>query len=216
MHLRIALPSVLLFVLAVASAEVASAHAQYSSSNPPSNGTVQTLPSILQVTFTEELAAMQFNVRGPDGTEVTTGPAQIDLQHRTNASVPLRGAGPGTYTVVWHNVSGDDGDPNDGSFVFTVAGPPAAAMPTPMASNASAPTTVAAAPAANVPASGDDAITKGINDVRVNTYRKRQAIRDQYRGKIDELTFNLAIASGEGLENALKDAMAALTANGAH
>jgi len=38
----------------------------------------------------------------------------------------VKDAGPGQYLVLWHNVSGDDGDPNDGSFAFTVAGTPAA------------------------------------------------------------------------------------------
>jgi azurin len=115
---------------------------------------------------------------------------------------------------VWHNVSGDDGDPNDGSFVFTVLAPTPAATPTPSTgpsnatSNAAAPP--AAAPIAPVSVNGDDAVNRNINDVRINTYRKRQAIRDQYKGKIDELTFNLAIADGEGLESALKDAMDAL------
>jgi hypothetical protein len=42
----------------------------------------------------------------------------------------MGGDGPGVYTVLWHNVSGDDGDPNDGQFVFTVAGA-ARAAPTP-------------------------------------------------------------------------------------
>ena len=51
-------------------------------------------------------------------------------------------------------------------------------------------------------------------DYRVNTYRKRQAIRDQYRGQIDEAVFNAAIAAGKGLESAVKDAMAARGGSG--
>ena len=121
----------------------------------------------------------------------------------------LNPSGPaGTYTVVWHNVSGDDGDPNDGSFVFTLAAAPPAATGAPTPSTA--PATPAPVVAVVVVTNGDDAVTRGINDVRINTYRKRQAIRDQYRGKIDELTFNLAVADGEGLESALKDAMEAM------
>jgi methionine-rich copper-binding protein CopC len=213
---RAALSLALVAAGLLGSASLALAHAQYQSSNPPSGGTIASLPQTLQVTYTEELASIQFTVTGPDGSSATNGPAAIDLEHRTNASVPLRNAGPGQYTVVWHNVSGDDGDPNDGSFVFTVAGPPAAtSTPAPSTSTStisnSQPSSPQPAPAAsNTPASGEDAITPGINDVRINTYRKRQAIRDQYQGKIDVLTFNFAIADGEGLESALKDAMDAV------
>jgi hypothetical protein len=50
--------------------------------------------------------------------------------------------------------------------------------------------------------------TPGINDSRIDTYCKRQAIRDKYAGQIDVATFNAAVADGEGLESALADAMA--------
>ena len=49
--------------------------------------------------------------------------------------------------------------------------------------------------------------TPGIADFRVNTYCKRQAIRDQYKGKINELLFNYDLNIGMGLESSLKDAM---------
>ena len=63
-----------------------------------------------------------------------------------------------------------------------------------------------AAPAATCVDNGTK--TPGINDIRVDTYCKRQAIRDKFKGQIDEATFNGALADGEGLESALADAMA--------
>ena len=42
----------------------------------------------------------------------------------------------------------------------------------------------------------------------MDTYCKRQAIRDKFKGQIDEATFNAALADGEGLQSALADAMA--------
>jgi methionine-rich copper-binding protein CopC len=69
-----------------------------------------------------ELSDPQIAVAGPDGSSVTTGQAKFDLAQPHNASVPTRDAGPGLYTVVWHNVSGEDGDSNDGSFVGLLAG----------------------------------------------------------------------------------------------
>ena len=49
--------------------------------------------------------------------------------------------------------------------------------------------------------------TPGIADVRVDTYCKRQAIRDKYQGQIDVASFNDDLAAGKGLESALADAM---------
>lgn len=192
---------VVIFALA---AGVASAHAQYSNSTPAANATLSDAPTTLQITFTEELSDIRIAVTGPDGSAVATGPATFDLAHRKNASVALRGAGPGTYTVVWHNVSSDDGDPNDGSFVFTVAG----SAPT-QTGTASQPTTPAPTAQAPAPTCLDNGVkTPGINDVRVDTYCKRQAIRDKFRGQIDEASFNADLADGKGLESALADAMA--------
>ena len=192
-------------------ATVASAHAQYSASTPAAGATVSDVPAVLQVTYTEELSDIQIAVTGPDGSNVTTGPAKFDLAKRQNASVPLRSAGAGTYTVVWHNVSGDDGDPNDGSFAFSVAGAPAAqaTTPNPPAATNNAQPAATGQPAAAAPACVDNGQkTPGINDIRVDTYCKRQAIRDKFKGQIDEATFNGALADGEGLESALADAMA--------
>jgi hypothetical protein len=47
-------------------------------------------------------------------------------------------------------------------------------------------------------------------DPRVDTYAKRQAIRDQYRGLINETTFNDELGDGVSLDQALADAMAEL------
>jgi methionine-rich copper-binding protein CopC len=191
---------------------VVSAHAQYQSSTPPAGSTVSTAPSQVQITYTQELAEIHISIMGPHGTEVTTAAAKFDLANRTNASVPMAGDGPGVYTVLWHNVSGDDGDPNDGQFVFTVAGAaPAAATPAPTAipttSTVTAQTAGPAAAAA-VACVDNGVLTPGIHDSRVDTYCKRQAIRQKYAGHIDDVTFNEALADGEGLESALADAMA--------
>ncbi len=174
------------------------AHAQFVNSTPAANANVQSAPSSLSATWSQELASVQFTVTGPDGSNVVNGTAQINLSERHTASVPIRDAGPGQYFVVWHNVSGDDGDPNDGSFVFTVAGQPTTQTTTP-----SAPTT----PTRPVACVENGIKTPGIADSRVDTYCKRQAIRDQYKGKISELIFNFDLSIGMGLESSLKDAM---------
>lgn len=210
--LRTVLSVGLAVVVVIATASLAFAHAQYASSTPAANATVASLPSTLQVTFTEELASIQFTITGPDGSNAAAGSASIDLAHRTDASVGLRDAGPGQYTVVWHNVSSDDGDPNDGSFVFNLAAPTGQAQPATTApSTATTTAAPSAQPAAPEPTCIESGVkTPGINDVRVDTYCKRQAIRDKFRGKIDEKTFNYLLSIGKGLDSALEEAMAAL------
>lgn len=207
-RLRSLSATVLCIFALVASTGIVSAHAQYQSSTPPANGTVPAAPTSVQVTWTQELASVQFSITGPDGSNVVTGPAAINLEERHTASVPTKDAGPGQYVVLWHNVSGDDGDPNDGTFVFTVAGTPAAAAPTPAPAAAANPSVAAVKPAASAPTCVDNGqVTPGQADFRVNTYCKRQAIRDQYKGKIDEKVFNFDLSIGMGLESSLKDAM---------
>lgn len=214
--LRTVLSVGLAVVVIIATASLAFAHAQYASSTPAANATVASLPSTLQVIFTEELASIQFTITGPDGSNAAAGSSSIDLAHRKNASVALRDAGPGQYTVVWHNVSSDDGDPNDGSFVFNLAAPAGQAQPVTTApSTATTTAPPSAQPVAPAPTCIESGVkTPGINDVRVDTYCKRQAIRDKFRGQIDEKTFNYLLSTGKGLDSALEGAMAALKGRG--
>jgi hypothetical protein len=97
--------------------------------------------------------------------------------------------------------------------VFTVTGsaPQATATTTPAGGGQPAP--AAAAPTATPKPSGDDLVALHHDD-RVSTYRKRQAIRDKYRGQMGEAVFNEGLNAGKGLESALADAMAAKSGGG--
>ena len=172
-RLRVALGAGLSICALIASTAVVSAHAQYQSSNPPANGTVSAAPGTVQVTWTQELASIQFTITGPDGTNVVAGPATIVLAQRHNASVQMKDVGPGQYVVLWHNVSGDDGDPNDGSFAFTVAGTPApaAASPTPAPAAANTSQPAAAVQPAVSTCVDNGQITPGQADFREITVR---------------------------------------------
>jgi hypothetical protein len=118
----------------------------------------------------------------------------------------VRDDGPGQYLVLWHNVSGDDGDPNDGSFIFTVAAPASQSATAPAAPTSQSVSTITS-PVSAQGCIDNGMVTPGIADARVNTYCKRQAIREQYKGKINELVFNFDLSIGMGLESSLKDAM---------
>jgi methionine-rich copper-binding protein CopC len=213
LRLRLALLGALVLLGLLATMPLGvSAHAQYASSTPPSNSTIPSLPASLQIIFTQELGAIQIQVLGPNGADITTGRPTIDLEQRHNASVAIRqDTGPGMYSVIWHNVSGEDGDPNDGTFVFTVgsaaAAAPAVAAPAPAlpAATGGPAAAVAPTPVGCVDSGKPD---PGIHDARVDTYCKRQAIRAQYKDQIDERAFNYFLSIGQGLESALANAKA--------
>src|SRR4051794_22581373 len=166
--------------------------------------TVSSAPSLVQITYTQVLAEIHISIAGPHGTEVTTASAKFDLANRTNASVPMGGDGPGGYTGLWHDGSGDDGDQNDGRFVFTVSCvaratstprrtlTPAAAGPTAQPATATTQPVAPAAAAVAMTCIDNSLLTPGIHDSRIDTYCKRQAIRQMYAGQIDVVTFNEA------------------------
>jgi len=137
--------------LAVTHANGVLAHAEPERAEPPIDGTVQTLPDRLEVWFDEEVAEATLTVRAPDGTVISQGEAELDLQdpERRHVTIALSpNGGPGTYVVEWTSRSAEDEDPAEGSFSFTVAGgatPGASPEVSPSASPATSP--VASPPA---------------------------------------------------------------------
>jgi methionine-rich copper-binding protein CopC len=117
-------------LLTFALATAAFAHASYVSSIPNANSTVSRVPSTLVAKFAESIvpSTASLTITGPNGARADQGDGHVDLNDpsRQTMRVSLKsGLGPGTYTVHWHTVSGDDGDPDSGTFVFTVAQPAA-------------------------------------------------------------------------------------------
>ena len=119
-----------------------SAHAELQSAFPAIDGTVGVLPAALTLVFTEEVKTdgITVTVTGPDGQQVDTGNAAVDLTNadRNVVVVPLYSGGPGQYTIHWESVSNLDGDEASGDYTFTVEadgtaiiGDAAVASPTP-------------------------------------------------------------------------------------
>jgi methionine-rich copper-binding protein CopC len=75
------------------------AHAQYTNSTPPANATVASAPTSVQINFSQELSSIKITITGPHGSEVTTAPANFDLELRQNASVPMQDDIPGHATI---------------------------------------------------------------------------------------------------------------------
>lgn len=124
----------------------ASAHDSLLTSSPEADGTVDTLPSELTLTFSAKLidgaGATEVVVTDPSGESVIDGAATVDGAIVTQ---PLAAeAAAGAYHVIWKVVS-SDGHPTSGEFDFTVAN---ATESTATAEPTTSPTTAQPTPAA--------------------------------------------------------------------
>ena len=150
--------------------------ADYGGSRPAQEGTVPSLPAPFELDFTEPVRSVTVTVVGPDPSLVASvEPARVVNQ--TTTFTPLRDLGPGRYQVTWSSVSDVDGSKANGTFSFYVL--PEVAPP----------------PIPDTPSAGVDP--------RVDTFSKRQAIRDRFRGQLDEALFNALLAQGKSLDVAL-------------
>ena len=105
-------------------AGAALAHAKFQSSTPAPGQTVASSPPNVTINFTEELAAGSTgSVASAAGATMSTG-VMISTTDRKTLTIALApGLASGTYTVRWHSISADDGDPLDGTFTFGVGIP---------------------------------------------------------------------------------------------
>lgn len=138
---------------------VAAAHAAYERSIPGADSLIASAPERLQIWFTQELfrreGENQIQLYAPDGQAVALEAAQVDDDDRSLLWVGLPpDLLPGTYRVVWQNLSAEDGDHDSGEFRFTLD-PQAAATSTPMPAEAVREPTLATTPV--VPAAGSPA-----------------------------------------------------------
>jgi methionine-rich copper-binding protein CopC len=162
--------------LALALPSPALAVADYGGSKPAQDGTVPGLPNPFELDFTEPVRSVTVSVVGPDPSLVASLDVPRVIDHTTTFT-PLRDLGPGRYQVTWTSVSDVDGSKANGTFSFYVL-PEAAPPPIPDTTN-------------------------GSFDPRVDTFSKRQAIRERFRGQLDEALFNALLAQGKSLDVAL-------------
>jgi methionine-rich copper-binding protein CopC len=143
-----ALSRTVLPLLAVATAAVAlllgpgigtaAAHDVLVGSSPAPDTTVEATPAAVTLEFSQapQPLGARVVVTGPDGAEVADGEAQV--RDRT-AVQPLVGSLPaGRYAVDWR-ITSADGHPLTGTFAFTLAGDPTAAVTPASSSSATAP-----------------------------------------------------------------------------
>ena len=165
------LPALLLLLFGIiAQPQLASAHADLESSNPPAGGSVAALPAKMTLTFAEEvkLGSAVVEVTGPNGTRADSGNADVDLTDATRktVSVSLFAGGPGMYSVHWETVSNTDSHPLSGDFTFTVTGGAAGATPAATPTGASAANLTPTAVPTEDPANGNPLNPEGDFDSR--------------------------------------------------
>lgn len=103
---------------------IASAHAKVISATPGIGSTIATAPTAVSVQTAENMnpdpKLSNLFVYGPSGDLISQGNAKVSLNNPKEMSVQIKPEKTGTYVVRWITVSADDGDPDQGAFVFTV------------------------------------------------------------------------------------------------
>ena len=99
------------------------AHAFLEHASPAVGSSVPAAPAVVTIWFTQQLepAFTTATVTDKSGTDVDSGPAEVDAKDPTELRVPLKPLPAGTYTVTWHALSVDT-HTTQGHFTFEVAG----------------------------------------------------------------------------------------------
>ncbi len=107
------------------------AHAEFLRSEPVSGAALSSPPARIDIWFSEKVAPGVSSIRLYDRErrQVQTNASTIDPNDARHLSVDLPALDPGVYTVVWANVSSDDGHPDKGGFAFTVLAPAGSSVP---------------------------------------------------------------------------------------
>lgn len=139
--------------MAVGASGVAGAHANYLRSDPAPNARLDAPPARVVVGFSEKvtLASSGLAILDQSGRELaadgvaTADPTELALPFPASAVTAGRGA---VYTVAWHTVSAEDGDPAKGYFSFVVGAlaPASGAGTTQSATQANVSATLTVAP----------------------------------------------------------------------
>src|SRR5437588_4195625 len=130
----------LLFVVA----GTASAHAKVLSATPAIGSTIAKAPTTVTVVCAENInpnpKLSNLFVYAPSGDLISQGDAKVSLSNPKEMSIGIKASDNGVYVVRWITVSADDGDPDQGAFVFTLK-PAVVTTPTATSSGTSSTTT---------------------------------------------------------------------------
>ena len=120
-------------ILLFAAVGTVSAHAKVIDSNPKMGSTIASAPTSITVTTAENMKPgpkfSDLYVYGPSGDLISQGDASVALSNPKQMSVNIKDDSKGVYVVRWVTVSADDGDPDQGAFIFTVGAAAASSQP---------------------------------------------------------------------------------------
>lgn len=109
------------------------AHAKVLSATPAIGSTITQAPTKVTVFTAENInpdpKLSNLFVYSPAGDLISQGDAKVSLSNPEEMSIGIKPTGNGVYVVRWITVSAQDGDPDQGAFVFTVK-PAVVATPT--------------------------------------------------------------------------------------
>lgn len=116
---------ILLLLALVGLAPLASAHAQYLASQPPSSAILPQGPASVTVTLSEDVDPSTAAIRVTDsaGARFDNGTPHVSPVDARTFAVDLKPPGPGIYTVTWSATSAVDGHFTAGSYAFAVQNP---------------------------------------------------------------------------------------------
>lgn len=113
----------LLFIV-VGTAFAHTAHAKVLTATPAIGSTIASVPNKITVECAENInpdpKLSNLFVYAPNGDLISSGNATIPLSSPKEMSITIKPSGNGIYIVRWITVSAEDGDPDQGAFVFTV------------------------------------------------------------------------------------------------
>jgi copper resistance protein C len=158
---------VALLLAAFALPLVALAHAELESASPPDGAVLDSPPSEIILTFTEELDAAKSHMElfGPDGTQVAAGVADPDNDKAMRIDLPV--LAPGVYEIKSTAFAAHDGALKREVLTFTVNAPSPTPTETPTAApsaSAPPPASPSASPSASptpAPSAGDPTSASG-------------------------------------------------------
>ena len=116
------------------------AHAKVFKAIPAIGSTVSQAPTTVTVFTLENInpdpTKSNLFVYSPSGDLISQGNAKVSLNNPREMSITIKPSGKGVYVVRWITVSAEDGDPDQGAYVFTVqTGAIATPTPAPTTSN---------------------------------------------------------------------------------
>lgn len=111
-----------IWLLQMAQAAPAWAHANLERSEPPANAFLSAAPDAIRLWFTEPLepAFSRFTLRDSRGEVVPTASSQVAADDPQQLFMPVSDLPDGLYTVAWRSLSRTDGHPAEGSFSFGI------------------------------------------------------------------------------------------------